>query len=113
MASSAPQTELSPLARPVNSLHGVGPERAAQLARLEIHTVEDLLLHRPKRYEDRRQFRAITQLRLDEAALCRGKIVAMGVKWFQQRRKSIFEIIVDDGTARLHCRWWNLPFMEK
>ena len=20
---------------------------------------------------------------------------------------------LDDGTARLHCRWWNLPFMEK
>jgi ATP-dependent DNA helicase RecG len=27
--------------------------------------------------------------------------------------KSVFEIILDDGTARLHCRWWNLPFMEK
>src|SRR5262249_8941006 len=26
---------------------------------------------------------------------------------------SIFELILDDGTARLHCRWWNLPFMEK
>ncbi len=25
----------------------------------------------------------------------------------------MFEIILDDGTARLHCRWWNLPFMEK
>ena len=22
-------------------------------------------------------------------------------------------LILDDGTARLHCRWWNLPFMEK
>jgi ATP-dependent DNA helicase RecG len=21
-------------------------------------------------------------------------------------------MILDDGTARLHCRWWNLPFME-
>ena len=25
----------------------------------------------------------------------------------------MFELILDDGTARLHCRWWNLPFMEK
>ena len=42
------------LAQPVTSLWGVGQERAFQLARLEIRTVEDLLLHRPRRYEDRR-----------------------------------------------------------
>ena len=35
------------------------------------------------------------------------------MKWYKQHTKSIFELILDDGTARLHCRWWNLPFMEK
>ena len=25
----------------------------------------------------------------------------------------MFEFILEDGTARLHCRWWNLPYMEK
>src|SRR5262249_22260011 len=34
-------------------------------------------------------------------------------KWYSKHTKSIFELILDDGTARLHCRWWNLPFMEK
>jgi ATP-dependent DNA helicase RecG len=24
----------------------------------------------------------------------------------------VFELVLDDGTARLHCRWWNLPFLE-
>jgi ATP-dependent DNA helicase RecG len=94
-------------------LHGVGPERAAQLARLDIRTVEDLLLHRPRRYEDRRQFLPIAQLQLGEPVTTRGAVVALGVKWFKQHTKSIFELILDDGTARLHCRWWNLPFMEK
>jgi len=106
-------SELSPLSRPVASLYGVGPERAAQLARLGIGTIDDLLLHRPRRYEDRRQFRPIGELRIEEASLTRGRIVALGTKWFKQHTQSIFEIIVDDGTARLHCRWWNLPFMEK
>jgi len=108
-----PEPRISPLARPVTSLFGVGPERAAQLDRLGIRTVEDLLRHRPARYEDRRHFRPIAELRLGEAALTQGRIVAKGTKWFQQHTRSIFEIIVDDGTARLHCRWWNLPFMEK
>jgi len=113
---SALQTKspaLPPLARPVTTLWGVGPERAAQLARLDIHTIEDLLLHRPRRYEDRRHFRAIAELSADEPATTRGTVVAMGVNRFRKGAKSVFELILDDGTARLHCRWWNLPFMEK
>jgi ATP-dependent DNA helicase RecG len=50
---------------------------------------------------------------LREPATIRGKVVALGVKRFRKGTQSVFELIVDDGTARLHCRWWNLPFMEK
>ena len=110
---SPPETKTSPLAAPVGSLWGVGAERAAQLARLDIHTVEDLLLHRPRRYEDRRHFRKIAELTKDEPATARGTIVALGLRRFRGGSKSVFEIILDDGSARLHCRWWNLPFMEK
>ncbi len=110
---SPTETKTSPLAAPVSSLWGVGSERAAQLARLSIHTVEDLLLHRPRRYEDRRHFRKISELTKDEAFTARGTIVAQGLKRFRGGSKSVFEIILDDGSARLHCRWWNLPFMEK
>ena len=84
-----------------------------QLARLDIFTAEDLLLHAPRRYEDRRQLRAIAELTRDEAATARGTIVAQGLKRFRGGTKSVFEFVLDDGTARLHCRWWNLPFMEK
>jgi ATP-dependent DNA helicase RecG len=109
---SPPENKISPLKNPITSLWGVGGERAAQLARLEIFTVEDLLLHRPKRYEDRRHFRKISELTKDEPFTARGKIVALGLKRFRGGNKSVFEIILDDGSARLHCRWWNLPFME-
>jgi ATP-dependent DNA helicase RecG len=109
---SPTENKISPLKNPVTSLWGVGAERAAQLARLKIFTVEDLLLHRPKRYEDRRHFRKISELAKDEAFTARGKIVALGLKRFRGGNKSVFEIILDDGSARLHCRWWNLPFME-
>ena len=113
MTAAAPNQPTPPLAQPVTTLFGVGRERAAQLARLDVRTIEDLLLHRPRRYEDRRHFLPIAQLQLGEPATTRGAVVALGVKWFQHHTKSIFELILDDGTARLHCRWWNLPFMEK
>ena len=110
---SPPENKISPLAAPASSLWGVGGERAAQLARLGILTVEDLLLHAPRRYEDRRHFRKIAELTKDEPFTARGTIVAQGLKRFRGGSKSVFEFILDDGSARLHCRWWNLPFMEK
>ena len=110
---SPPETKISPLEMPVTSLWSVGAERAAQLARLDIHTIGDLLLHRPRRYEDRRHFRKIAELTKDEPATARGTIVALGLRRFRGGGKSVFEIILDDGSARLHCRWWNLPFMQK
>ena len=63
--------------------------------------------------QGRRHFRKIAELTKDEPATARGTIVASGLKRFRGGSKSVFEIILDDGTARLHCRWWNLPFMEK
>jgi RecG-like helicase len=67
LKNPASRDEATPeLRRPITSLWGVGAERAAQLARLEIFTIEDLLLHRPKRYEDRRHFRKISELTKDE-----------------------------------------------
>src|SRR3954452_20304586 len=103
----------NPWQRPVTALYGVARERAELLKKLEIGTVEDLLLHRPKRYEDRRMLKSIAELQAGDLVTVRGTIVNMGVKWFRMRSQSIFELVVDDGTARLYCRWWNLPYLEK
>jgi ATP-dependent DNA helicase RecG len=108
-----PGPPTNPLDAPLTTLRGVAGERAAQLARLDLRTIGDLLLHRPRRHEDRRHSRSIAQLRPGESATARGRIVAQGVKRWKAGSKSVFEFILDDGTARLHCRWWNLPFMEK
>ncbi|MFN7137993.1 MAG: DEAD/DEAH box helicase, partial [Limisphaerales bacterium] len=108
-----PSAPLKPLQIPLTNIRGVGPERAAQLARLELYTVEDLLLHKPRRYEDRRHFKKIKEVKLGEATTIFGKVAACGTKKYAKGFKSVFEIILKDETGHLHCRWWNLPFMEK
>ena len=109
---SSPEKIISPLAAPISSLWGVGEERARLLARLGIFTIEDLLLHKPRRYEDRRKFLSIRELKPDEPATVRGKIIAAGMKRFKKGTRTMFECVFDDGTARLHCRWWQAqPWM--
>src|SRR5262245_43710423 len=113
MPASPPTSAATGLETPLTALLGVGPERASQLARLGLHTVNDLLLHAPRRYEDRRHLLKIGELKFGESATTRGRIVATGVKTYRQRSRSVYEFVLEDGTGRLHCRWWNLPFMEK
>lgn len=96
----------------VTALWGVGEERAAQLARLGIHTVGDFLLHRPRRHEDRRQVRAIGEIQDKGPVTVRGRVLTRGVKYFRGRSRSVFQLILEDGTGRVHCRWWNMPFLE-
>ncbi len=98
---------------PVIRVRGVGVERSALLEKLGIRTVGDLLLHRPRRYEDRRKLVSIRDMELGVPVTVAGTVVASGVKWYQQRRKSVFEFVLDDGTGRLHCRWWNVPQMAR
>ena len=121
---SLPENKVAPLAapacrdeaglqKPVTSVWGVGDERAKLLARLEIFTVEDLLLHKPRRYEDRRKFLPIRELKIKEAATVRGKIIASGVKRWKKGARAMFEFVLDDGTSHLHCRWWQAqPWMS-
>src|SRR5215469_4068257 len=110
--TAAAQSTL-PLSQPVTALWGVGAERARLLAKLNIVTIEDLLLHKPRRYEDRRKFVAIRDLKLKETAAVRGKIVAAGIKRWKKGTRAMFECVLDDGSALLHCRWWQAqPWME-
>lgn len=94
-------------------VRGVGLERSALLERLGIRTVGDLLLHAPRRYEDRRRLAAIRDIELGVPVTVAGTIVASGVNWFKMRTRSIYEFVLDDGTGRLHCRWWNVPQLAR
>ncbi|MDF2930327.1 MAG: ATP-dependent helicase RecG [Anaerospora sp.] len=47
---------------PVQYLKGVGPQKAALLAKLNITTIGQLLEHYPRRYEDRSQLKRIAEV---------------------------------------------------
>ncbi|HTG45300.1 MAG TPA: OB-fold nucleic acid binding domain-containing protein, partial [Verrucomicrobiae bacterium] len=94
-------------------LPGVGPERARLLERLEIRTCQDLLWHAPRRHEDRRALREIGGISELGPVTVQGEIVETGVKRFGRGMKCLSVVVIDDQTARLHCRWWNAPHITR
>ncbi len=100
-----------PLDTPLQFLKGVGPRRAADLQRVGLHTVEDLLYRFPIRYEDRGNFQSIASLRPGVAAAIVGDIVSCGIRPTRRPRFRIFEMLVRDASGSLRAIFFNQPFL--
>ena len=96
---------------PVQYVKGVGPQRAGALEKLGIRTAEDLLFHIPLRYEDRRSFARVGDLRPGMRVSVAGEIAVAGLR--RARRMTLYEIRLDDGSGRLKALWFNQPFLAE
>ncbi len=101
---------------PIRYLKGVGPAKEAAFNRAGVYSVEDLLYYFPFRYEDRRNFKKIKELKLDELSVIKGKVAARNLKkmpYFLRSKKvkSIFEIILEDDTGKVKCSWFNKGYL--
>lgn len=95
------------LATPLEQIHGVGPGLVRKLQKLGLSTVEDALYTLPFRYEDRRSFRRIAELRDGHTEVFAGEIVAAGEAVTSRRRKKLYEVIVADGTGKVSLKWFR------
>lgn len=80
-------------------------------------TVQSLLDHLPRRYEDRRRFDAFPAQATGKAMCLRGTVIDCAKKGFGGR-KQMYEVVVksenasafSDGT--IICRWFNMPYIS-
>lgn len=87
------------LSTPLQYVRGVGPKRAADLARAGMLTVEDLLLRFPLRYEDRAAPCEIRNLRPGMTATVTADVVSSGVRATRRPGFRLFEAIVRDASG--------------
>jgi len=99
-----------PLHLPVQYVKGVGPTRAGQLARLGITSVEDLLYHRPHRYEDRRHLARINQLIPGQKQSTQGTVVALSEKRYGTYQ---FQAAIADDDGVLQCTWFGQRYLRR
>ena len=100
-----------PLDTPLQFLKGVGPRRAADLQRVGLATVEDLLYRFPIRYEDRGTFQTIASLRPGATASVVGEVISCGLRPTRRPRFKIFEMLVRDATGSLRAVFFNQAFL--
>ncbi len=96
----------------VQYIKGVGPRRGELLNSRGIRTVQDLLLHIPKSYQDRANFVPMNALHVGQDAAVRARIYRS--RAIQTRtRGRIQDAILTDGTSFIHAKWFHGGYLQK
>ena len=96
----------------VRELHGVGPARAAQLEKLGIRTLYDLLAFFPRDYEDRTNPVTIAQLQPGVPACFRAMVVSQPILRRIGGGRDITKLTVADETGKLTLSYFNQPYVK-
>ena len=96
----------------IRALYGVGAARAAAYARLDVRSVGDLLLHYPKRYENRGDVKSLTETLPDEKSAVI-LTVATEPKVAQLKgRLSLLKFRAFDESGSCEITYFNQNFLK-
>ncbi len=101
------------LQKPIQYVKGVGEARARLLLKLGINTVEDMLYHFPRDYEDRASTVKINELNDRQPACFKGMVVSEINESRPRRGLSIQRMIVRDDTGTVVLTWFNQSYLKK
>ena len=95
----------------VQYVKGVGPRRSTLLGSRNVRTVEDLLLHIPKSYQDRANFVSLSSLRIGQDAAVHAKVYGSRVIRTRTRGR-ILDVILTDGSSFAHAKWFHGGYLQ-
>src|SRR5262249_44603854 len=95
----------------VQYVKGVGPRRSALLAARGIRTVEDLLLHIPRAYQDRANFVPLSALQIGTDTAIHARVYRSRMLTTRSRGK-IFDVILTDGSSFAHAKWFHGAYLQ-
>ncbi len=101
------------LTDPVTILKGVGSARAKQLEQLQIHTLQDLICHFPRGYEDRTVLVPIEKLEVGKPACFRAMVMNTPRTSHIRKGLDITKVQVADHSARLNLTFFNNRFVTE
>jgi ATP-dependent DNA helicase RecG len=102
----------NPLQTEVQYLKGIGPKLAEQLNKLGLKTVEDVLFHLPRRYDDRRNIPPISAIRPGQHATVKGRILGVEGRPISGGRVLI-KATISDGKSTMLLTWFNQPWVRR
>ena len=92
----------------------LGEKAAAALAKaLNLHTVDDLLRHYPRRYANRGELTPIAGLDQDTHVTVMAQIVKTEFRPMKERKGTRFTLTLTDGRSEITCTYFNQQGLTK
>ena len=101
---------MAKLTDPITILKGVGPTKAKQFAQLNIYTLQDLICHFPRGYEDRTRLTTIEKLEVDKPACFKAMVMNTPRTSHIRKGLDVTKVQVADRTGRLNLTFFNQKF---
>ena len=98
------------LSDPISMLRGIGPAKQKLFAALNIFTLEDLICHFPRGYEDRTQLVTISQLEADKPACFRATVMNTPRTNHIRKGLDLTKVQVADHSGRLNLTFFNAKY---
>ncbi len=98
------------LTDPITVLKGVGPAKAKQFAALNIFTLQDLICHFPRGYEDRTRLVTIDKLEADVPACFQAMVMNTPRTHHIRKGLDLTRVQIADTTGRLNVTFFNNKF---
>lgn len=93
-------------------IKNVGPKRLRLLNRIGINSIEDLLYHFPRRYEDRSTIKKFHQLIDGDTDTVMGTVLShQDIK--PRKGMTITKAAIHDGMSIGYAVWFNQPYVKK
>lgn len=101
---------MAKLSDPISILKGIGPAKVKLFANLNIFTLQDLICHFPRGYEDRTQLLTIDKLQVDVPTCFRAVVMNQPRTSHIRKGLDLTKVQVADHTARLNITFFNNKF---
>ncbi len=100
------------LKRPVHFIKGVGESRAKLFHKLNIFTLEDVITHFPREYEDRSEIKKIVQLNHGDTCAFEGVVMSQVSEDKPRRGLTLYRVFIKDDTGTIIGTWYNQSYIK-
>lgn len=98
------------LSSPTTAVQGIGQKQAQLLAKLGLHTIEDMLYYFPRRYDDYSELKLIKDLKYGEEVTIIAWVESVSTFTSRNKNRKIVQTLVSDNTGSIQLMWFNQEY---
>lgn len=97
----------------ITTIKGIGPKKQQRFLRLNIETLEDLLYHFPRAYEDRREIKKVGEVIEGEKTSLELKVHPLKKRRAFGKGPALLQLVGQDDTGRMLITFFNQPYLSQ